>query len=150
VTAALPAHRGERLGLPATGSGAIASVDRRLGAFAVDCLASFLVAALFTAGVAHHRGVDALPGSWSIVPLFLDYAIGLPLAGRTLGMNLVGLRAMHVSGVAPSASVTTARVSVLDAALRAVLLVILVPALIWDRDQRGLHDRVARTVIVRT
>jgi uncharacterized RDD family membrane protein YckC len=33
--------------------------------------------------------------------------------------------------------------------VRTVLLCLAVPALIWDRDQRGLHDRVAGTVLVR-
>jgi hypothetical protein len=33
--------------------------------------------------------------------------------------------------------------------LRSVLLVLVIPALIWDRDGRGLHDRLARAVQVR-
>ena len=139
--AAQQVYRGERLGLPASGPGSIASVDRRVVAFVVDCLAAALVAALFTAGFAGHRGVGALPQSWSLLALFADYVIGLPLAGRTLGMNLAGLRCVRVD--------RAARVSVLDAAVRVILLILLVPAVIWDRDQRGLHDRAARTVVVR-
>lgn len=30
-----------------------------------------------------------------------------------------------------------------------LLLCLAVPALIWDRDQRGMHDRAANTVVVR-
>ena len=30
-----------------------------------------------------------------------------------------------------------------------LLLCLAIPALIWDRDQRGLHDRLAGTVLVR-
>ncbi|MGX1157392.1 hypothetical protein RKD39_004970 [Streptomyces albogriseolus] len=33
--------------------------------------------------------------------------------------------------------------------LRSVLLCLAIPALVWDRDGRGLHDRLARTVEVR-
>ena len=33
--------------------------------------------------------------------------------------------------------------------VRTVLLALLVPALISDRDRRGIHDRVAGTVLVR-
>ena len=33
--------------------------------------------------------------------------------------------------------------------VRTLLLVIVVPALIWDSDQRGFHDKVAGTVLVR-
>jgi uncharacterized RDD family membrane protein YckC len=35
------------------------------------------------------------------------------------------------------------------AALRTALLMLLIPALISDRDGRGLHDRAAGTVVVR-
>jgi hypothetical protein len=33
--------------------------------------------------------------------------------------------------------------------VRTVLLCLAIPAFIWDRDQRGLHDRVAGTMLVR-
>jgi hypothetical protein len=84
------AYRGQRLGLPFEGPGSLGSTDRRIAAFVLDCLASALVAALFTASVAHHRGADALPRSWSLVALFADYVIGLATVGRTLGMYLFG------------------------------------------------------------
>lgn len=32
--------------------------------------------------------------------------------------------------------------------LRTLLLCLVIPALIWDRDQRGLHDKAAGTVLV--
>lgn len=132
--------RGERLGLPLTGPGSIASTARRLGAFLVDVLAASLVAGLFTAGLSRHGGESALPGSWSLIPFALDYLIGLPLAGRTLGMNLFGIRVVRVD--------RPTRVTVLDAAVRTILLALLVPAVIWDKDGRGLHDRLARTATV--
>jgi hypothetical protein len=33
--------------------------------------------------------------------------------------------------------------------VRTVLLCVVIPALIWDRDQRGLHDKASGTVLVR-
>jgi uncharacterized RDD family membrane protein YckC len=132
--------RGTRLGLPADGPGSIAPAGRRLGAFVLDCLAAGLVAGLFTAIFANHRGTEALPGSWSLIPFALDYLIGLPLAGRTLGMNLFGLRVIRVE--------QRTRLTVLDSVVRTVLLFLFVPAVIWDKDGRGLHDRLARTAVV--
>jgi hypothetical protein len=32
---------------------------------------------------------------------------------------------------------------------RTALLCVVIPAVIWDRDQRGLHDRLIGTVLVR-
>jgi len=43
----------------------------------------------------------------------------------------------------------TGRVNPARALLRTVLLCLALPALIWDRDGRGLHDRLAKTVEVR-
>ena len=32
--------------------------------------------------------------------------------------------------------------------VRTILLCLVIPALIWDRDQRGLHDKAAGTILV--
>ena len=42
------------------------------------------------------------------------------------------------------------RVLPLQAIARTVLLCLFLPAVVWDRDGRGLHDKVPNTVIVRT
>ena len=34
-------------------------------------------------------------------------------------------------------------------ALRTALIMLVFPAAVYDRDQRGLHDRIARSVVVR-
>ena len=82
-----------------------------------------------------------LPGNWSLVAFAIDYVGGLLVAGRTLGMYLAGIRVVRVR---PDEAVKP-----LAAIVRTVLLMLLVPALLWDRDRRGLHDRIAETVVVR-
>jgi uncharacterized RDD family membrane protein YckC len=140
VTAA-PGYRGERLGLPADGPGSLASTGARLGAFFIDAIASSLIAGLFT-GARHSKDAAGhLPGSWSLIPLAADYVFGLLLAGRTLGMYPLGLRVVRVD--------RPAAVGILRAVVRTVLLFALVPTVIWDRDGRGLHDRLAETAVVR-
>ncbi len=140
---AAQAYRGERLGLPEHGPGALSTTGQRLGAFVVDALAAALVAGLFVAILRRGSGAgaaDRLPGSWSLVPLALDYVVGVLVAGRTLGMYLFGLRLIRVDRTAP---VNPGR-----AALRTILLFLLIPAVIWDRDGRGMHDRLTDTAIV--
>ncbi len=135
------AYRGERLGLPEAGSGSLATTGVRLGAFVVDALASALIAALFVQ-LRHGPGAAGrLPGSWSLVPLAVDYVLGVLVASRTVGMSLVGLRLVRVD--------RDAAVDPLRAVLRTLLLFVLVPAVIWDRDGRGLHDRLTDTAVVR-
>jgi uncharacterized RDD family membrane protein YckC len=135
------AYRGEKLGLPHEGRGSLATTGPRLLAFIVDAIASALVAALF----AHRSGgktfADQLPGTWSLIPFALDYLIGVLVAGRTLGMYLTGLRLIRVSKDAP--------VDPLRIIARTALLCVLVPALVMDRDGRGLHDRLTDTAVVR-
>ena len=133
------AYRGEKIGLPRTGRGSLAPTGPRLGAYLVDAIASGLVAALFVHG---GGGVaDRLPGTWSLVPFVLDYVVGLIVAGRTLGMYLFGLRVIRVSEDVP--------VDPLRALARTALLILFIPALVFDRDNRGMHDRLTDTAVVR-
>ena len=57
-------------------------------------------------------------------------------------MRLVSIRVRPLAG-------DPGRVGAGKALLRTLLLYLLVPALISDRDGRGLHDRFAGTVVVR-
>jgi uncharacterized RDD family membrane protein YckC len=137
------AYRGQTLGLPQTGPGSLTPTGLRLWAFLVDALASTLVAALFVGSHGHTGNAlaDRLPGAWSLIPLAVDYLVGSLVAGRTLGMYLFGLRLVRTD---PSIAVDPPR-----ALLRTVLLFLLVPALVFDRDGRALHDRFSDTAVVR-
>jgi uncharacterized RDD family membrane protein YckC len=133
-------YRGQKIGLPQSGPGSLPTTGPRFMAFVVDAVAASLVAALF---VHHHGGsfADKLPGSWSLIPLAIDYLGGSLVAGRTLGMYLFGLRLVRVDRDVP---VDPGRL-----VIRTVLLFLLVPAVIFDRDGRGLHDRLTETAVVR-
>ena len=140
------AYRGERLGLPESGQASLASAGSRLGALAVDGIASALIAGLFLAAVHHGRHEDLasrLPGSWSLIPLFVDYVLGMLLAGQTLGMRLFHIRIIRVDD-------QTQPVNPWRAVVRTVLLFLFIPALIWDKDGRGLHDRYSDTAVVQS
>ena len=111
-------------------------------AFLVDAIASSLIAALFVQATHNGDGVaDHLPGSWSLLPLAIDYVVGMLVAGRTVGMYLFGLRIVRID--------RPAAVNPGQAIIRTLLLFLLVPAVIWDRDGRGLHDRASGTAVVR-
>lgn len=135
------AYRGEQLGLPQAGPGSLATTGPRLLAFLVDAVASGLVAALFV-----HRGTgslaDRLPGSWSLIPFAADYVLGMLVAGRTVGMYLTGLRIVRVD--------RNLAVGPLRAVTRTALLCLLIPAVVFDRDGRGLHDRFTDTAVVKS
>ena len=135
-------YRGQDLGLPSDGPGSLASLGQRVAAFVIDALASALVAGLFVQLGHSHDPARHLPGSWSLVPLAVDYVGGILLAGRTLGMYPLGIRLIRADTDAP--------VGPVRAVCRTVLLFLLVPALIYDRNGRGVHDRLSDTVVVRS
>ncbi|MFB6962693.1 RDD family protein [Streptomyces sp. NPDC056309] len=128
-------YRGRQLGLPEQGPGSIAGPGRRLGALAFDwALCLWIAYGLITHG--YHQATS----NWALL-LFL--ALGILTVGTigfTPGKRLFGLRVVALG---------TGRVQPLRALLRTVLLCLALPALIWDRDGRGLHDRLAGTVEVR-
>ncbi|GGM25495.1 RDD family protein [Streptomyces fumigatiscleroticus] len=128
-------YRGEQLGLPEEGPGSIARPGRRLGALAVDWALCLLIAY----GLITH-GYDQATGNWALLVFFVMSALTVGTIGFTPGKRLFGLRVVALA---------TGRVSPLRALLRTVLLCVAIPALVWDRDGRGLHDRLAGTVETR-
>ncbi len=125
--------RGLRLGLPPEGPGSLAGTGPRLVAFVVDAILSALVAGLFTA--------PHLPGNVSLLVFALEYIGFGAFFGQTPGMRVLGIRLVRLDRPAP--------VGLPRAVVRTALLMLVVPALIWDADGRGLHDRAAGTAIVR-
>ncbi|PSK90530.1 RDD family protein [Murinocardiopsis flavida] len=128
-------YRGNRYGMPPAGPGSVPGFGRRFAALFFDWLLSLGAASFFAA-----------PGSQDAANLaLLIFAVQgvvlLSLFGTTIGKRLVGI------GLAP----TGERALFWPAAvlLRTVLLCLVIPAVVYDRDQRGLHDRAAGTIAVR-
>jgi uncharacterized RDD family membrane protein YckC len=120
---------GERFGLPETGSGSVASMGRRLLALLADWLLCMVIA------------LAAFRSQFWTLPLFaVETYLLTALTGVTVGKRLLGIRVVRLSG---------RPVGFVWALVRTALLLTVVPALITDRDLRGLHDRAADTVVVR-
>jgi len=106
----------------------------------IDAIASGLVSSLFVRQHDLSWPASHLPGSWSLLALFVDYVVGIVLVGRSLGMYVTGLRVIRVDRQVP--------VGPLRATVRTVLLILLIPALVVDTDFRGLHDRLTSTAVI--
>lgn len=128
-------YRGEQLGLPEHGPHSIARPGRRLGALAVDWALCVLIAyGLIT------QGNTPATSNWALAVFFVLSVLTVGTVGYTPGKRLFGIRVVALA---------TGAVSPPRALLRTVLLCLAIPALVWDRDGRGLHDRLAKTVEVR-
>ncbi|MBB4892767.1 putative RDD family membrane protein YckC [Streptomyces olivoverticillatus] len=128
-------HRGERLGLPENGPGSVAPLGRRFGALFVDWALCMLIAYGFLAAGSPQRA-----GNWALAVFFVLSMLTVGTVGCTPGKRLFGLRVIAEGG---------GRLSLPRVLLRSVLLLLVVPAVVWDRDTRGLHDRLSRAVQVR-
>ena len=137
-TPAAASYAGQRLGLPETGRGSVASWGRRILALCVDWFASILVAgAIVGQGVLSSHGWEA----WMPLLVFLvEGSLLTPLVGGSFGQLLLRVAVVRLD---------RRPVSLLVAALRTLLICLVVPPVIYNRDRRGLHDLVAGTVTVR-
>ncbi|MFJ8445209.1 RDD family protein [[Kitasatospora] papulosa] len=128
-------YRGERLGLPREGPGSVAPLGRRFGALFIDWAVSMLIAYGLLA-----RGDQQAAGNWALGVFLVMSLLTVGTVGSTPGKRILGLRVIAEDG---------GRLGVVRVALRSVLLLLVIPAIVWDRDSRGLHDRLARAVQVR-
>lgn len=126
--------RGARLGLPEAGPNSVSSTGRRALALLIDCVLAGFVAFLFTR--------PALPENWSLVSWYLIGVISVSFFGFTPGMFALGIRVARIDG--------TTMVGVPRALLRTALVLLIIPAVVWDVDNRGLHDKLVGTVVVRS
>ncbi|CAN5903395.1 hypothetical protein BH20ACT6_BH20ACT6_18670 [soil metagenome] len=131
-------YPGRSLGLPAAGPGAVASLGARLLGLVADWVVCLLIVSIFVGGeVWTGRGwVQAAP----LLVLFVEQMLLVGLLGTAIGHRLAGIRVVGHNG---------APVGVGRAAVRAALLCLAIPPLLMDSDLRGVHDKVARTVVVR-
>ncbi|GGT55577.1 RDD family protein [Streptomyces kurssanovii] len=128
-------YRGQRLGLPEHGPGSVAPLGRRFGALFIDWGLCFLIAYGLFAG-----GDQQAAGNWALGIFLVLGVLTVGTVGFTPGKRLLGLRVASENG---------GRLVFGWAVVRTLLLCLAIPALVWDRDGRGLHDRLARAVQVR-
>ncbi|CAN7341197.1 MULTISPECIES: RDD family protein [Microbacterium] len=127
--------------MPQTGTGSIARPGRRIGALLIDYIAATIIATGFL-------GYDqfALPaeaGLTMFAPMgvfALLQILFIPTAGGSPGHRILGMRVVRLGG---------GWVGVWRPIVRTLLIVIVIPAVIWDADQRGVHDKVTGLVLIR-
>ena len=124
-----PAYPGQRFGLPEHGPGSVASMPRRILALFIDWLLCMVIAYGFTRSQ-----------FWTIAVFAVEVYVLTATTGFTVGKRLTGIRTIRTDG---------GLVGFKWALVRTAILLTVIPALLTDRDLRGLHDRASDTIVVR-
>ena len=129
-TSGISKYPGERLGLPEAGPGSMARAGRRILAICIDWGLALLISN-------YAFGSDP----WATLAVFAaEQILLIGTLGYSIGHRLAGIHVVRLGG-APAGP--------LAALVRAVLLCLVIPAVIFDPDHRGLHDKAMNTILVR-
>ncbi|MFJ4038886.1 RDD family protein [Microbacterium sp. NPDC090007] len=133
-------YPGQRLGLPREGRGSIARPGRRIAALLIDLVSAGLIGFAFFSTPDPVTGVPFANPIAANVIFFAVQILFIPLIGGSPGHRILGMRLQRESGewVGPWRPI-----------VRTVLLGLIIPAVVFDADQRGLHDKAVGTVLVR-
>jgi hypothetical protein len=105
-------------------------LGRRILALAIDWAVAVVVSITFF-------NYDALA---TLAVFAVAQAVFLLVANGSLGHLITRLRVVPIKG---------GYLGAWRPLVRTILLCLVIPAVIWDRDQRGMHDRLAGTMLVR-
>ena len=129
-TSGISKYPGERLGLPEAGPGSIARAGRRILAIMIDWGIALLISNFAFGG-------DA----WATLAVFaVEQILLLGTLGYSIGHRVTGIHVVRAGGGAPGP---------LAALVRSLLLCLVIPAVIFDPDHRGLHDKAMNTLLLR-
>lgn len=129
-TSGISKYPGERLGLPESGPGSIARAGRRIVAIIIDWTLALLINNFLFSG-----------DSWATLAVFAaEQALLIGTLGYSIGHRAMGIHVIRLGG-GPAGPVA--------ALVRTLLLCLVIPAVIFDPDQRGLHDKAMKTVLIR-
>lgn len=125
-------YPGQGLGRPQDGPGSIPSLIRRVGGLFID----WGIAVALAWALLPYEWVNlGITGIWLVLTIL---AVGF--MGHSVGHLILGMQVQTLDG---------RPIGFAKAFVRTVLIALVIPALIMDRDQRGLNDRAIGTVLVR-
>lgn len=111
---------------------------RRIVALLVDGVFSQVIAMGL---LGYRQGQGGLGVFLPTLTFLVMHLLMVGTGGYTVGHRLLGMRLVRLDGGWPGP---------MRALGRTILLGLLIPALVSDRDQRGLHDQLVGTMLIRT
>lgn len=121
---------GKRLGLPEDGPSSLAKMGRRSLALALDWAIALMVSGAFFGG----------DNTATLSFFMLEQWLLVATLGNSFGHLVAGIKVQKLDG---------SHVGLVSSLVRIGLILLVIPAVIWDADNRGLHDKAAKTILVR-
>lgn len=112
----------------------IAGMGRRFIAITLDWLMSWAVGSL----IFEQSEGRAL---WIPAVFFLQIVLLTWLTGSSAGQRVMGLTVRNYPDMFP--------LSLVKVVLRTLLILLVIPAVVFDSEGRGLHDRIAKSAVYR-
>lgn len=136
-----PEYAGQRLGLPPSGPGSVAGWGRRIAALFVDWVGSVLVAAaLFGYSQFATAGEQGWVGLSPLLVFITEVTLFTAFAGGSFGQLALRVAVVRLDG---------RPLTILTALVRTLLICLVIPPVVFNRDGRGLHDLAVNTVTLR-
>ena len=117
------------------------SLGRRLAAISIDWLASYAIAFAFFAGGGNYS--ERVVGTRVSTPLVFvfEYAILVALTGASFGHRLLKLKVVDFNHEGMP--------NVRQVLIRTALVALVITAITYDEDGRGIHERFSQTKLAR-
>lgn len=125
--------------LPESGPGSPGGWLRRFAALFLDWVVANLIAYVVTGG---STVWDPQSGAvWApLVCWYVHVVVTTAAAGASLGQLILKIRVVHLDGH---------RLSPITAAVRTLLIALIIPPMVFTSEGRGLHDLASNTVVVK-
>ena len=114
------------------------SLGRRFVALALDWLMSYAIVVALTGGIG---GAHSNRSLTVLALFFAEVALLSALQGSSAGHRILGIRIIRFSD--------KGAITPLQALIRTLLLCLVITAITYDDDGRGIHERLSNTVLVR-
>jgi uncharacterized RDD family membrane protein YckC len=122
---------------PQTLPGEVSGFGRRVVAIILDWLLSIVLSRVLFGQFEYGTS----EGSSAILLIFVFQIILLTwLMSASFGQRIMGIAVVRITGQ---------RLSLWRVALRTALICLVIPAVVFDSDGRGLHDRLVGSVVIR-
>jgi uncharacterized RDD family membrane protein YckC len=116
------------------------SLGRRFAAISLDWLSSYLIAIVFFSGPGTFLERTSNATFSTPVVFFIEYFLLVALQGASAGHRIFRMRIVNFEDGRPP--------SIGQAFIRSVLMIIVITAITYDENGRGIHERFSKTKII--